>query len=547
MRSLLFIVLAIVSTNCFAETPKVVEGLIYPRTSTNSAFTLGSIPFVGTGGATSQDNGNLFWDATNFRLGIGTNSPAQKLSVVGVVESTSGGFEFPDATTQTTAAVSPAIGGPITSATDGSLLFVGSGAFDQDNSNIFWDNAGKFLGIGTSSPDAKIDVQGTSDEVQARITGNSSQTADTFRVEKSSGANLMSVSEPEGVVMNDSAGIERFKIITADFNMAVGTPAASSGATGISAFGVDALVNVTGNNNTGVGNSAGSILTTGASNTIVGSAADVETSGTSEAVIVGRGAIGADRSVVVGELARSGTGDHNLSVGTGAGHATASGADNSILGTLSGRQITTGRRNTIVGAFAGNILTSGEENLVLGYLADVPATASNTAVFGYYGMTEFTFGTDNGTDPFSSPTPTRTVRSGNAFGTDQAAGDFVIQGSRSTGTGTGGDIVLAAAPAAGSTSSSLNGVVERVRLDADTGVTTLNNLQVGTSIAGDPGFFKATAAGIGSCDTACGTSPAGFATGSTACDRAWELSTSTIITCNDTTSVNKSCLCVGIR
>jgi hypothetical protein len=36
-------------------------------------------------------------------VGIGTTSPAEKLSVTGVVQSTSGGFKFPDGTVQTTA------------------------------------------------------------------------------------------------------------------------------------------------------------------------------------------------------------------------------------------------------------------------------------------------------------------------------------------------------------------------------------------------------------------------------------------------------------
>ena len=36
-------------------------------------------------------------------LGIGTTTPGQKMSVVGTIESTSGGFKFPDGTTQTTA------------------------------------------------------------------------------------------------------------------------------------------------------------------------------------------------------------------------------------------------------------------------------------------------------------------------------------------------------------------------------------------------------------------------------------------------------------
>src|SRR3989338_426624 len=39
-------------------------------------------------------------------VGIGTASPLQKLSVAGTIESTSGGFKFPDGTTQTTATTS---------------------------------------------------------------------------------------------------------------------------------------------------------------------------------------------------------------------------------------------------------------------------------------------------------------------------------------------------------------------------------------------------------------------------------------------------------
>ncbi|MFH1235035.1 MAG: hypothetical protein V1493_05495 [Candidatus Diapherotrites archaeon] len=50
------------------------------------------------------DSGTLFVDISGDKVGIGTTSPEQKLSVAGTIESTSGGFKFPDATTQTTAA-----------------------------------------------------------------------------------------------------------------------------------------------------------------------------------------------------------------------------------------------------------------------------------------------------------------------------------------------------------------------------------------------------------------------------------------------------------
>jgi hypothetical protein len=48
---------------------------------TDTALTLGSVPFTGAGGLISQDNANFFWDDTNNRLGINTNTPGNSLDV----------------------------------------------------------------------------------------------------------------------------------------------------------------------------------------------------------------------------------------------------------------------------------------------------------------------------------------------------------------------------------------------------------------------------------------------------------------------------------
>jgi len=49
----------------------------------------------------------IYGEFDTGRVGIGMTAPGQKLSVAGTIESTTGGFKFPDATLQTTAASSP--------------------------------------------------------------------------------------------------------------------------------------------------------------------------------------------------------------------------------------------------------------------------------------------------------------------------------------------------------------------------------------------------------------------------------------------------------
>lgn len=51
-------------------------------TLTLSTMTQGSVLFAGASGVVSQDNTRLFWDDSNNRLGVGTNSPAVTLNLV---------------------------------------------------------------------------------------------------------------------------------------------------------------------------------------------------------------------------------------------------------------------------------------------------------------------------------------------------------------------------------------------------------------------------------------------------------------------------------
>lgn len=47
----------------------------------STSLTLGSIPYINANGNLAQDNANLFWDATDHRLGIGTTAPLAAIHV----------------------------------------------------------------------------------------------------------------------------------------------------------------------------------------------------------------------------------------------------------------------------------------------------------------------------------------------------------------------------------------------------------------------------------------------------------------------------------
>jgi len=61
----------------------VTAGGVSSNSLTVTTLTAGSVPFVGTAGLITQDNTNLFFDDTNNRLGINTNTPSNNLDVHG--------------------------------------------------------------------------------------------------------------------------------------------------------------------------------------------------------------------------------------------------------------------------------------------------------------------------------------------------------------------------------------------------------------------------------------------------------------------------------
>ena len=107
-------------------------------------------------GASNQYQSNptiLSLDGPNNRVGVGNTDPATTLDVSGIVRSRSGGFRFPDGTTQTTAAVD--IG---SSGVDNAFVRW-DGATALQSSAVYQTDAG-YVGIGTSAPTSKLQMRG---------------------------------------------------------------------------------------------------------------------------------------------------------------------------------------------------------------------------------------------------------------------------------------------------------------------------------------------------------------------------------------------------
>jgi len=118
----------------------------------------------------------------NSNVGIGTTNPTEKLTVAGVIYSTTGGIKFPDGTIQTTAAAP------------------GTSGWTDDGTTVRLTTSTDNVGIGTSSPSAKTHINNTANQPGLRIdssdgtnaievynTGSGSATGLIFRVERTTG------------------------------------------------------------------------------------------------------------------------------------------------------------------------------------------------------------------------------------------------------------------------------------------------------------------------------------------------------------------------
>ncbi len=291
---------------------------------------------IGANALVSQSNSLVLGNGVN--VGIGTPLPGSKLTVAGLIETTTGGVKFPDGTIQTTAlTANGGILNQITLQASANFNISGTGT-----SNAF--NSGTNYQIGGN----RVLSSGGTNNIFA---GNGSGQANT------SGA------------ANSFFGFNAGTVNTSgSFNSFFGSNAGAANTTSInnSFFGQGAgFKNTTGHDNTFVGNGAGLNNVTANGNTFVGSLAGQATSGGINNTFLGINA----------GVANVGS-NNNTFVGANAANTNLTGSGNTYIGAnTDGAFVATNATAIGQNAFAGQ-----SNSLILGGINGVNGAIADTAV-----------------------------------------------------------------------------------------------------------------------------------------------------------------------
>jgi T5SS/PEP-CTERM-associated repeat protein len=379
----------------------------------NPSGVAGAIQFS-DGSAFSSDAANFFWDDTNNRLGVGTNSPLCGLDVSQNINgdvfarlrnTNAGGF--------------------------GMLLNAGSGVgtYAMQWANYQGSGGGRLYPEGVyigqqSAPTARLQVRGS---------GSTSATT-SLLVQNSSGVASLQVTD-DGSVYN--LGKNAIASNTAFGRLALIANTTGSGNTAMGQSSLNA--NNTGVYNTAFGFSSMNSNQNGTSNVAVGYEAAFSNVFGSGITAIGYQALrqgGGAKSTAIGHSSLfNNAGENNTAVGYEAAKANSTGTGVTAIGYQS-LLLSTGGENTAVGYQAGLNITTGTQTTALGYQALAGAAGSRNTGLGYAALTSTTgaFNTAVGRQALSNNT---TGNSNTAIGENCQSGNFsgsVILGKDATAT-----------------------------------------------------------------------------------------------------------------
>lgn len=342
--------------------------------------------------------GNTIYGSTaTGNVGIGTSSPGTKLHVCGNTmianQDNASCYLLTTVDGSGTAEVYP---------TGGQVRFMNSSWEIKDLINVNGDSYfnGGNVGIGTTAPGAKLDIQETDNLKSYTLRVGTSAVGSGYHLVVSTTGNV-------GIgTVTPNNKLQVAGLLNCDDAIAKTCLGASAGNTGTgsnvtamgywagqaltsggsnSFFGANAGRSITwGSGNTLLGTQAGYSITTGVNNVGVGSGVFGFAAGGGYNVAVGRSAFAANTAnygVAIGDTALNAntSGVSNVAIGYRAGvtGAGSSFANNTLIGSQAGELLTTGGKNILLGYKSGYNVTTGTHNIIIGYDINAPILTGN--------------------------------------------------------------------------------------------------------------------------------------------------------------------------
>lgn len=275
-----------------------------------------------------------------------------------------------------------AIGGSITSATLGSVLFAGtSGVLSQSNANFFYDSNNVRLGIGTNTPAFVLDIAGNVDglfrqHIKNSSTGTLAQTAILLRNDANTqymfGIVSTGFTTAAGLIAND-AFVQHNDINNSYPNSGLVLKTSNLNPIKFQTNSVErARFFATGNFAIGTTTDAGYRLDVSGTMRVTD---ELSVNG----INIGRGsgAIATNTRVGTTSLNSNITGYDNVAIGVTALRDNTTGFRNIAIGNQAGLRITTGTQNIAIGVTVLTSNLTGANNIAIGYNALVYNTNSN--------------------------------------------------------------------------------------------------------------------------------------------------------------------------